>query len=126
MDVNAVRNGLRRLDPEAEKEIRSVVKSSTTKARRLIRQSAPQQSGLLSASVRSSTQFSKDKTRGLVTVIGPARTYAWIVEHGSKAPHNAFTGRKYIANANKAVVPEFIRNAEKAVETAIKKSGLAD
>lgn len=125
VDVNAVRNSLKRLAPEAEKEIRSVVKKSTIQARGLVKARAPQRSGLLEKSIRSKTSFTKDKTRGMVTVIGPARKYAWIVEHGSKRG-NVFEGRKYIASARHMVVPEFKRNMEKAVHSAIQKVGLDD
>ena len=125
VDVNAVRNALRRLDKEAEKLIRDVVKQSTIKARNKVRDYAPQATGLLSMSVRSRTQFTQSKTRGLVTVDGPARTYAWIVEHGSKST-NAFPGRKYIQRAGDEVVPEFVRNVNRAVDQAIEAAGLTE
>ena len=124
VDVNAVRNALRRCDKEAEKLIRDVVKKSTIKARNKVRDYAPQATGLLSQSVRSRTQFTQDKTRGLVTVVGPARTYAWIVEHGSKKGNGPFPGRKYIQRAGDEVVPEFVRNVNRAVDQAIEAAGL--
>lgn len=124
VDVNAVRNALKRCDKQAEKLIRDVVKKSTIKARNKVRDYAPQQTGLLSQSIRSRTQFTPDKTRGYVTVVGPARHYAWIVEHGSKAAHNTFSGRKYIQRAGDEVIPEFIRNVNHAVDQAIEAAGL--
>ena len=125
VDVNAVRNALRRCDKEAEKLIRDVVKKSTIKGRNKVRDYAPQMTGLLSYSVKSRTKFTQSETRGIVTVEGPARYYAWIVEHGSNK-HNSFPGRKYIARANDEVVPEFIRNVKKAVDDAIEAAGLND
>lgn len=125
VDTHAVRLALRRLDPEVEKGLRDVVKKSTTKARRLIRETAPQRTGLLAASIRSRTQFNQKYSRGVVTVIGPARRYAWIVEHGSKK-QNAFEGRKYISDANKIVLPEFEENIKQAVSDAITAAGLND
>lgn len=126
VDVNAVRNSLKRLAPEAEKEIRDVVKTTTTKARKLVQGGAPVRTGLLEASIRKRTAFNQRKTRGEVYVVGPARKYAWIVEHGSKAAHNAFAGRKYIERANKQVLPEFEVEIKKSVDRAIKAAGLAE
>lgn len=125
VDFNAIRNAIRRLDPTVEKEIRDVVKKSTIKARSLVRMHAPQQTGLLKASIRSTTRFNQSMTRGVVTAVGPARRYAWIVEHGSKK-HNVFEGRKYISRANSEVLPEFERNIKRAVDSAVAKVGLAD
>jgi hypothetical protein len=123
VDTHEVRLALKRLDPEAEKRIRDVVKKDTIKARTEIRQHAPQMTGLLAASVRSRTQFTQKYSRGVVTVVGPARKYAWIVEHGSKGA-NAFPGKGYIKRAERVVLTGFDDRIRKAVGDAIEAAGL--
>ena len=123
VDTHEVRLALKRLDPEAEKRIRDVVKKDTIKARTEIRQHAPQMTGLLAASVRSRTQFTQKYSRGVVTVVGPARKYAWIVEHGSKGA-NAFPGKEYIKRAERVVLTGFDDRIRKAVGDAIEAAGL--
>lgn len=125
VDAHTVRLALKRLDPEAEKGIRNVVKEDTIKVRGLVRQYAPQMTGLLASSVRSRTQFTQKYSRGTVFVIGPARRYAWIVEHGSKRG-NPFPGERYIQRAEKRVLPVFDKRIRKAVDEAIQKAGLTD
>ena len=125
VDAHAVRLALKRLDPEAEKGIRNVVKEDTIKVRGLVRQYAPQMTGLLAYSIRSRTQFTQKYSRGTVFVIGPARRYAWIVEHGSKKD-NAFDGKRYIQRAEKRVLPAFDERIKEAVDKAIDSVGLND
>ncbi|NBW15977.1 MAG: HK97 gp10 family phage protein [Caulobacteraceae bacterium] len=125
VDTHAVRLALKRLDPEVEKQIRDVVKKDTIKVRNLVREYAPQQTGLLAATIKSRTQFNQKRTGGTVFVQGPARKYAWIVEHGTKG-ESAFEGRKYISRAEKAVVPSFKARLQKATDEAIATVGLKD
>jgi len=125
VDAHEVRLALKRLDPEAEKRIRDVVKKDTIRVRNEVRTHAPQMTGLLAASIRSRTQFTQKYSRGVVSVEGPARRYAWIVEHGSKA-HNAFTGKKYIARAERVVLTTFDKRIREAVGDAIEAAGLND
>jgi hypothetical protein len=125
VDAHAVRLALKRLDPEAEKRIRDVVKKDTIRVRSEIRDYAPQQTGLLASSIRSRTQFTQKYSRGTVTVVGPARKYAWIVEHGSKGA-NQFEGKKYISRAEKVVLTRFDERIRKAVGDAIEAAGLND
>ena len=125
VDVHAVRLALKRLDPEAEKRIKDVVKKDTIRVRSEIRDYAPQQTGLLAATIRSRTQFTQKYSRGTVTVVGPARKYAWIVEHGSKGA-NQFEGKKYISRAEKVVLTRFDERIRKAVGDAIEAAGLND
>ena len=123
VDSHQVRVAIERLDPTAGKEIRDVVKKATIKVRASVRANAPQKTGLLAGTIRSRTQFTRKYSRGTVFVIGPARKYAWIVEHGSKA-QNAFEGRKYIERSEKSNLSTFDQEVQHAVDRALAQVGL--
>lgn len=125
VDAHKLRVALKRLGSESEKEIRDVVKKATIDLRSQIRTNAPVQSGLLASTIRSRTSFTNKKSEGRVLIIGPARRYAWIVEHGSKS-HNAFEGRKYVERSEKAVRPDYARDLAEAVDRAVEQVGLGN
>jgi len=123
VDAHGVRKALIRVSPELEKELSDELKRLTRQARDEVKLRAPVRTGRLKKDVTTRFQFNKSRTQAFVTIKRPGGSYAWIVEHGRKN-YRPFPGEGYIAEARRVSIPRFEAGAEKAINKALRSTGL--